>query len=90
MFQLLYPRTGNSYGEPLTVVYQGRRVKFTEKPYILFRYVNDMYRAEGQTEFDFAELSFALTGDEIALSESAIRHLIRHVKGHLADSCQSS
>ena len=43
--------------EPLTIVYRNRKVELTKTLYILFRYVNDLYRTEGQTEFDFADLS---------------------------------
>jgi hypothetical protein len=65
--------------EPLTLVFQGRKVKLTEKPYCLFRYVYDLYRSEGQTEFDFAELSEALTGDDCEMSKNAIETIIRRI-----------
>jgi len=65
--------------EPLTLVFQGRKGKLTEKPYILFRYVYDLYRAEEQTEFDFAELSAALTGDECGMSQCAVATLIKRL-----------
>jgi len=44
--------------------------------YMLFRYVYDLYRAEGRTKFDFAELSEVLTGDEFALTYRATTALI--------------
>jgi len=70
--------------EPLTVVYRGRKAELTKTLYILFRYVNDLYRAEGQTEFDFAELSEVLTCDECALSSNAIGKYIRCIAHALA------
>ena len=63
--------------EPLTIVYRNRKVKLTEKPYLLFRYVYDLYRTEEQTEFEFSELSAALTGNENEISIVAIKHSIR-------------
>jgi len=66
--------------EPLTIVYRNRKVKLTEKPYILFRYINDLYRTEEQTAFDFAELSIVLSnGDELGMSSRAIESLIHRV-----------
>jgi hypothetical protein len=65
--------------EPLTIVFQDRKVELTILAYRLFRYVNDLYRLEGQTEFDFAELSEALTGDEFGMSRSALGTLIRRL-----------
>ena len=63
--------------EPLTIVYHNRKVKLTEKPYLLFRYVYDLYRTEEQTEFEFAELSAVITGNESGMKKLAIWKLIR-------------
>ena len=65
--------------EPLVIEFQGRKVKLTDSIYPLFRYINDLYRAEGKTEFEFSELSEVLTGDECDLSRSAIISLIRRL-----------
>ena len=71
--------------EPLTLEYRGRKVELTKSEFILFRYVNDLYRSEGQTEFEFLELSEILTGDEFGLSSNAIGKLIRQVAIALAN-----
>ena len=65
--------------EPLTLVFRNKRVKLTEKPYCLFRYVYDLYRAEGQTEFGFGELSEVLTGDDFKMGKAALATLIRRI-----------
>jgi len=66
--------------EPLTLVFRERKIELTKSEFILFRYVNDMYRSEGQEEFDFAELSMVLTMDELGLSSNAIGKIIRQVE----------
>jgi len=65
--------------EPLTVVYRKRKVELTKTLYILFRYINDLYRAEGKTAFDFAELSEVLTGDDCKMGKTALVSLIRRL-----------
>jgi len=65
--------------EPLTIEYRKRKIKLTEKPYILFRYINDLYWTEGQAEFEFAELSLLLKEDELGMRNHAITSLIRRV-----------
>jgi hypothetical protein len=70
--------------EPLTVVYRNRKVTLTKTPYIMFRYVNDLYRTEGRTEFEFAELSEAVTGDEFTKGDAALEHTIRRLSTYLA------
>jgi len=64
---------------PLTLVYRGKEVTLTLTPYLLFRYAYDLYRSEGQTEFTYAELSEAVTGDELALSKYALDALVRRL-----------
>ena len=71
--------------DPTTLVFKDRKVELTLSEYRLFRYAYDLYRTEGQTEFDFAELSYALSGDELAMSSSAISMLIRRLAKTLAD-----
>ena len=70
--------------EPLTLVFRERKIELTKSSFILFRYVYDIYRAEGRTEFDFAELSEALSGDDCGKSKTAIGKLIRQVATALA------
>jgi len=65
--------------EPLTIEFCGRSIELTVSTYRLFRYVNDLYRAEGQTEFEFAEISEVLTGRESGKSKTAIGKLIRQI-----------
>ena len=67
--------------EPLTVEYRNRKIELTKTLYILFRYVNDLYRTEGKTAFDFAELSEVLTGDDCSKSKNALELLIRRIVG---------
>ena len=69
--------------EPLTIEFCGRRIEFTVSTYRLFRYVNDLYRMEGQTEFEFAELSEVLTGRESGKSKIAIGKLVRNIAAAL-------
>jgi len=69
--------------EPLTLVFRDRKVNLTKTLYVLFRYVYDLYRSEGQTEFDFAELSEVLKGDDLEMRSTAIGHTIRRLAEHL-------
>ena len=71
--------------EPTTLVFKDRKVDLTLSEYRLFRYVYDLYRIEEQTEFDFAELSEILTGDECKMSLQAVSALIRRLVKSLAD-----
>ena len=69
-----------------TLEYRDRKVKLTEKPYILFRYINDLHRTGVKTEFDFAELSAVLSGgDELQMSSHAIESLIHRVNTALLE-----
>jgi len=69
-----------------TLIYRDCKVKLTEKPYILFRYIYDLHRAGIQTEFDFAELSAVLAdGDELRMSSRAIESLIHRVNSFLLE-----
>jgi len=65
--------------EPLTVVFRDKKVELTKSAFILFRYINDLYRAEGQEEFEFSQLSEVLAGNEFAKSKSAIESLVRRI-----------
>ena len=70
--------------EPLVIEFRGKKVKLTDSTYPLFRYVNDLNRAEGQEEFEFAELSEVLTGTEGGKSNAAIGKLVRRIAKALA------
>jgi len=65
--------------EPLTLVFRNKKVELTKSAFILFRYVNDLYRTEGQEGFEFSELSEVLAGNEFGKSKSAIESLIRRI-----------
>jgi hypothetical protein len=65
--------------EPLTLVFRDKKVNLTLSAFILFRYVNDLFLMEGRTEFDFAELSESITGDEFGKSKTAIETLVRRI-----------
>ncbi len=69
--------------EPLTIVFKERKVKLTESLYVLFRYVYDLYRAEGQTEFEFLEIAEAIKGDDAAMSSSSIKKNIDRLRESL-------
>ena len=77
---------GNSKNalEPLTLVFREKKVELTKSAFILFRYVNDLYRTEGQEEFDFSELAEILAGDECGKSRAAIGKLVRQIATGLA------
>jgi hypothetical protein len=62
--------------EPLTIVYRNRKVELTPTLYKLFRYVNDIYRMQEQTEFPFLELAVVLEGET---SDQAITKQIRRL-----------
>ena len=70
--------------EPLTLVFRERKIELTKLAFILFRYVNDLYRSEGQEEFDFAEIAEVLTGDDCGKSTAAIGKLVRKIATALA------
>jgi hypothetical protein len=65
--------------EPLTLVFRNVKVELTKSAYILFRYIYDLYRTEGRIEFDFAELSEILTGDDCGKSKNAIETIVRRL-----------
>ena len=65
--------------EPLTIEHRKRKVELTKTLYILFRYVNDLYRAKQRTEFEFEELSDVLSGDQCGVSAVALGHSIRRL-----------
>jgi hypothetical protein len=71
--------------EPTTIEYKSRKTELTVSEYRLFRYVNDRHRLEEQSEFDFAELSEALTGDECAMTQNAIGAIIRRLVKAMSD-----
>ena len=62
--------------KPLTLVFRQKEITLTPSLYQLFRYVYDLYRAEGKTTFEFAELSEALTGDELAMGKRGLETAI--------------
>jgi hypothetical protein len=66
--------------EPTTIEYQGRKTALSLTVYRLFRYINDLHRVEEQTEFEFAELSEALTGDELGKESDTIVRLIKEIR----------
>ena len=70
-----------SIREPLTLEYQGCKAKLTETAFILFQYVNELYRTEGRTEFEFLELSDYFFGK----SSNAIGKLTRQIVKALAN-----
>ncbi|GHT10555.1 hypothetical protein FACS1894170_02840 [Planctomycetales bacterium] len=70
--------------EPLTIIYRNRKTELTKTLFILFRYCYDKYRAEGQAEFDFAEIAEVLTGDDCGMSKNAIEKAIRRLAESLA------
>ena len=65
--------------KPLYLVYKDREVKLTETNFRLFVHIYDLYRMEGQTEFEFASLSEELTGDECKIGRRAIESSIRRI-----------
>ena len=70
--------------EPLTLVFRERKIELTKSEFILFRYVNDLHRIEGQVEFEFSVLSEILTGDEFGKSKNALGKMIRQIATALA------
>jgi hypothetical protein len=70
--------------EPLTLVFRKRKIALTISAYRLFRYVHDLYRAEGQEEFEFIEITEIFTGDELGKSDDAIGKLVRKIATALA------
>jgi hypothetical protein len=58
--------------KPLHIVFKDKEVKLTETIFRLFVYVYEPYRKAGQTEFEFAEISEALTGDDCKMTRRAI------------------
>jgi hypothetical protein len=65
--------------EPLTVVYQNRKVELAPAVYKLFRYVYDLYRTESIDRFDFCDISEAMTGDECEMGRDIITSLVRRI-----------
>ena len=65
--------------EPLTIIFQNRKAELTKSAFILFRYAYDFFRAEGQEEFEIAELSAVLTGRDSGKSKTAIGKLVRQI-----------
>ena len=65
--------------EPTTLVFKDQKIDLTKTLYVLFRYVYDLYRAEGRMVFDFAELSAVLTGDEFAMLKGTLVSQIRRL-----------
>ena len=57
--------------------YQDNRLLLPKKPYRLFQYVYDLYRTEGRTAFEYAELSEVLTGDELKMSNNNFKYALR-------------
>ena len=70
--------------EPLTLVFREKKADLTKSAFILFRYVYDLYRTEGQMAFDFAELSEVLTGSDCGKSKNALGKLVRRIALALA------
>ena len=70
--------------EPLTIEFGGRRIELSLSDYKMFRYVYDLYRAEGREEFDFEELSEVLTGDGCGKSGNALGKQVRQIATALA------
>ena len=65
--------------EPLTIEHRKRKVELTKTLYILFRYINDLYLAEEQTEFEFLELSEFLRRNGYKSGRRAIESSIRRI-----------
>jgi hypothetical protein len=70
--------------EPLTIIHKNRKAVLTKTLFMLFRYVYDIYRAEGRNEFDFVEIAEALRGDECEWTKNAIEKAIRRLAESLA------
>jgi len=51
----------------------------------MFRYINDLYRTEEQTEFEFAEISMFLTGNEDTMGKVAIGKLLHRINQSLSE-----
>ncbi|MDR0328796.1 MAG: hypothetical protein LBI05_10920 [Planctomycetaceae bacterium] len=71
--------------KPLHLVFKNREVKLTETVFRLFVYVYEPYRKAGQTEFEFAEISEALTGDDCKMSRRAIETSTYRLAGCLSN-----
>lgn len=65
--------------EPLVIEFQGCKERLTESDYVLFRYINDLHRSEGQEEFEFTDISENVTGKECGKSKSAIESSTRRI-----------
>ncbi len=70
--------------EPTTIVFRDKKRELTLTLFKMFRYVYDLCRMEGQTEFDFSEISEAIAGDELGISKSAMESNLRRLQKELA------
>lgn len=70
--------------EPTTIVFKEKKKELTLTLYRMFRYVYDLCRAEGKTEFDFAEIPEAITGDPAEIGKSAMESNIKRLRSDLA------
>ena len=72
-------------GEHFVIVFQARKAILTEKPFVLFRHINDLHRKIGQEEFEFIELLGFLRSVGFPMSENAIKHSVRQIKDALSE-----
>ena len=66
--------------EPLTIVYRNQKVAMTKSLFILFRYINDLYRTQEEEAFEFLELSEFLRRNGYKSGERAIESSIRRIR----------
>jgi hypothetical protein len=66
--------------EPLVIMYKDKKVRLTESLYILFRYIYDMHRTEGRTEFEFMEISECISGDDAEISSASIIKSVQRIQ----------
>lgn len=65
--------------KPLSLVFKDREITLSLNLFVLFRYMYDLYRAEGQTEFGFAEISEAIADDELKMTRRSLERLVERL-----------
>ena len=63
-------------GKPLHIVYKNKEAELTKTLFRLFVCINEPYRKEGKTKFQFADISEGLTGDDCKMSDKAIERAV--------------
>ena len=72
-------------GEHFAIVFQNRKAKLTEKPFVVFRHINDLHRTMDQTEFDLLDLLGFLNAIGFPMSNAAVKHSVRRINNALAE-----